>query len=222
MSALRFAYVQRHCLALAAASVVAYGLSVGSAVAAVPPLYKNCTALNKKYPHGVGKVGARDKTSGDPVTTFKRSNRIYRRDVLQQGTRPRQGRDRLREEVTVAVAHPRDRDGDRGEACRAGPSRSCSRLSVTNRGFASRSPRRRLEVVACPVGRPVFLLRLSGPAEERLRRRESSARELSHSYRCGFRGPDLTGRREDSESLYNDPVRTRVHPFRSHRWLTVH
>ena len=48
-----------------------------SAGTAVPGQYRNCTALNKRYPHGVGKVGARDKTSGIPVTTFKRSNRLY-------------------------------------------------------------------------------------------------------------------------------------------------
>ena len=39
--------------------------------------YPNCKALNAKYPHGVGRVGARDKTSGTPVTTFKRSNSLY-------------------------------------------------------------------------------------------------------------------------------------------------
>ncbi|WP_375486179.1 excalibur calcium-binding domain-containing protein [uncultured Jatrophihabitans sp.] len=41
--------------------------------------YKNCTALNKAYKHGVGKVGARDHVSGHtkPVTTFKRSNALY-------------------------------------------------------------------------------------------------------------------------------------------------
>lgn len=45
---------------------------------AIPPPYKNCTQLNKKYPHGVGKVGARDKTkSGDPVTNFKRNTKVY-------------------------------------------------------------------------------------------------------------------------------------------------
>jgi hypothetical protein len=49
------------------------------AEAAPPPLYKNCTNLNKRYPHGVGRLGARDKTSGTPVTTFKRSTLIYRR-----------------------------------------------------------------------------------------------------------------------------------------------
>lgn len=39
--------------------------------------YKNCTALNKAYPHGVGRKGARDKTSGKPVTNFTVSNTVY-------------------------------------------------------------------------------------------------------------------------------------------------
>jgi Excalibur calcium-binding domain len=51
----------------------------GVAGAKAPLVYKNCTNLNKKYPHGVGRLGARDKTSGAPVTTFKRSTLIYRR-----------------------------------------------------------------------------------------------------------------------------------------------
>ena len=41
-------------------------------------VYKNCTALNKKYKHGVGKAGAKDKTSGKPVTNFKKSTKIYK------------------------------------------------------------------------------------------------------------------------------------------------
>ena len=49
-----------------------------AAVAAAPPLYKNCTNLNKKYPHGLGKKGARDRTkSGNPVTNFYRSTKLY-------------------------------------------------------------------------------------------------------------------------------------------------
>src|SRR5262245_48076145 len=40
--------------------------------------YPRCSALNRRYPHGVGRVGARDHTSGSkPVTTFKRSNVLY-------------------------------------------------------------------------------------------------------------------------------------------------
>ena len=34
--------------------------------------------VNQWYPHGVGRVGARDRTSGEPVRTFRRSNSIYR------------------------------------------------------------------------------------------------------------------------------------------------
>ena len=44
---------------------------------AMPRLYKNCTNVNKKYPHGLGKLRARDRTSGTPVTNFKRSTRLY-------------------------------------------------------------------------------------------------------------------------------------------------
>lgn len=44
----------------------------------MPPQYKNCTALNQKYSHGVGKANARDHTSsGAPVTNFRRSTKIY-------------------------------------------------------------------------------------------------------------------------------------------------
>jgi Excalibur calcium-binding domain len=45
----------------------------------IPHLYKNCTNFNRRYPHGVGKRFARDKTSGTPVTNFKRSTILYRR-----------------------------------------------------------------------------------------------------------------------------------------------
>lgn len=65
---------------LIVAVVLAAALVAASASSAlIPPLYKNCTNLNKRYPHGVGKAGARDHTSGTPVTTFKRSNLLYRR-----------------------------------------------------------------------------------------------------------------------------------------------
>ncbi len=69
----------------ASATAVLLPGPAGSAVDAsitstrAPALYKNCTNFNKRYPHGVGKVGARDRSkSGDPVTNFKRSNKIYR------------------------------------------------------------------------------------------------------------------------------------------------
>jgi Excalibur calcium-binding domain len=46
--------------------------------AKAPKLYQNCTNLNRKYPHGLGRANARDKTSDDPVTNFKRSTKLYR------------------------------------------------------------------------------------------------------------------------------------------------
>jgi hypothetical protein len=46
---------------------------------AMPPLYRNCTNFNKRYPHGVGRLTARDKVrpGAEPVTNFRRSNRIF-------------------------------------------------------------------------------------------------------------------------------------------------
>ena len=64
---------------IAAPLVVALlaAFAAGIAEAKAPPLYKNCTNLNKRYPHGVGKVLARDKSAGEPVTNFRRSTKLY-------------------------------------------------------------------------------------------------------------------------------------------------
>jgi hypothetical protein len=51
---------------------------MASATKAVRAPWKNCAQVNKKYPHGVGKLHAHDKTKGTPVTTFRRSTRLYR------------------------------------------------------------------------------------------------------------------------------------------------
>jgi hypothetical protein len=60
---------------------------LGLAAAATPTLgyepaakhYRNCTALNKVYKHGVGRPNAVDHTSGSPkVTNFYRSRPLYR------------------------------------------------------------------------------------------------------------------------------------------------
>lgn len=58
-------------------AVVMLAFAAVTADGAIPPLYKNCTNFNKRYPHGVGKALAMDRTSGLPVTNFKRSNRLY-------------------------------------------------------------------------------------------------------------------------------------------------
>ena len=56
----------------------ASGATVASAKASTASTFRNCKALNRVYPHGVGRYGARDHTSGTPVTNFRRSNRLYR------------------------------------------------------------------------------------------------------------------------------------------------
>lgn len=40
-------------------------------------IHDNCTNFTKRYPHGVGTRHARDNASGTPVTSFKRSNKLY-------------------------------------------------------------------------------------------------------------------------------------------------
>jgi len=39
--------------------------------------FSNCTEMHGQYPHGVGKPGAVDSTSGTPVTDFVQSQELY-------------------------------------------------------------------------------------------------------------------------------------------------
>ncbi len=63
--------------ALACMAAAALTVTIAPAAEAGAKTYKNCTALNKDYKHGVGKPGARDKTSGKPVTNLKKSTALY-------------------------------------------------------------------------------------------------------------------------------------------------
>ncbi len=62
---------------VATALLVAGGAVVAPAQAHDTGIHDNCTNLNKRFPHGVGTRRAHDKTSGTPVTNFRRSNRLY-------------------------------------------------------------------------------------------------------------------------------------------------
>ena len=64
-------------LLLAATILSASTLSISVTANAAPVKYKNCTAMNAKYRHGVGKKGAKDRSSGKPVTTFAVNNALY-------------------------------------------------------------------------------------------------------------------------------------------------
>jgi hypothetical protein len=59
------------------AAVGAVGAAAYASHATIPAKWKNCTAVNRRYPHGVGRNHAHDATTGTPVTNFKRSTRIY-------------------------------------------------------------------------------------------------------------------------------------------------
>ncbi len=61
------------CIVITAPALV---LSV-PAEAAVPAQWANCTVVNKRLPHGVGRATARDHTSGTPVTNFRRDTALY-------------------------------------------------------------------------------------------------------------------------------------------------
>ena len=77
-------------LALAAVGMLAFSGTASSGSRSINSEslsgpYKNCTNLNKRFPHGVGRANARDKTSGTPVTNFRRSTRIYRATTSYNG-----------------------------------------------------------------------------------------------------------------------------------------
>lgn len=61
----------------AAATAVVLGAAVPASASVRIRTFTNCTAMHKVYPHGVGKFGAHDHTSGRPVTNFFRNNRLY-------------------------------------------------------------------------------------------------------------------------------------------------
>jgi hypothetical protein len=81
--------MRRRVITLSAAAL----LSGATAVVPVLPaeahstgIHDNCTNLNKKWPHGLGLKGARDRTSGTPVTNFTRNTKAYRAADRHNGT----------------------------------------------------------------------------------------------------------------------------------------
>ena len=69
------------CIVLTAPALV---LAV-PAQAAVPAQWQNCTVVNKRLPHGVGRATARDHTSGKPVTNFRRDTALYNTAMRANG-----------------------------------------------------------------------------------------------------------------------------------------
>ncbi|MEO9138779.1 MAG: DUF1524 domain-containing protein [Jatrophihabitans sp.] len=71
--------MNHHRMATAATVLAVFAGCLTSTAADAKPAhrFRNCTDMHRTYPHGVGKVGARDKTKSKPVTTFTRSNALY-------------------------------------------------------------------------------------------------------------------------------------------------
>ncbi|RNM16162.1 calcium-binding protein [Nocardioides pocheonensis] len=46
--------------------------------ATVPYQWQNCTIVNHRLPHGVGRATAHDATSGTPVTSFRHDTALYK------------------------------------------------------------------------------------------------------------------------------------------------
>ncbi len=80
-------YVNKLLAPLAVASLAASTFTLVSPASAHTTSYHdNCTNLNKKWPHGVGLAGARDRSSSIPVTNFYRSTAAYREADSHNGT----------------------------------------------------------------------------------------------------------------------------------------
>jgi hypothetical protein len=68
-------------VALAAATIASIALALPADAATVPHKFANCDAMHRVFAHGVGQIGARDKTSGTPVTNFARAPKWYAKNA---------------------------------------------------------------------------------------------------------------------------------------------
>ena len=78
-------------LSTVACGVLVAAAFAGPAEAHTTGIHDNCTNFNQRFPHGVGRRTAVDKTSGTKVTTFKKSNKIYNTAVSHNADLDRDG-----------------------------------------------------------------------------------------------------------------------------------
>ena len=114
---------------------------------------RNCTALNKVYPHGVGLKNAHDHTSGTPVTNFARKPLVYKANKKSDRARM----DRLREGVTcgAVLAQP-------AAVLEAQPSANCT--SATPKSVGCEGKTSSSESRNCAEGRRAGHLCVAGPS----------------------------------------------------------
>jgi hypothetical protein len=73
--------IARTSVALAAATFASLNISLPAQAATTPYRFANCDAMHRFFAHGVGQIGAKDKTSGTPVTSFARAPKWYARNT---------------------------------------------------------------------------------------------------------------------------------------------
>ncbi len=73
--------ITRTAVALTAATFASIALNVPANAATAPHQFANCDAMHRVFPHGVGLFGARDHTSGTPVTNFARAPKWYAKNA---------------------------------------------------------------------------------------------------------------------------------------------
>lgn len=81
--------MSKHKFSAAAVAVIATAstLTLGGPVSAhTTGIHDNCTKLHTKWPHGVGRRNAVDKTSGTRVTNFTRNTDAYKAAESHNGT----------------------------------------------------------------------------------------------------------------------------------------
>lgn len=67
----------RYFLLVVVVALVAAAGAAAASPAKIPKIFSSCSELNKRYPHGVGRFGAHDKTTGVRVTDFVHSTWLY-------------------------------------------------------------------------------------------------------------------------------------------------
>lgn len=78
--------LRKRFVVVTAASALMLGVPAVPVTAHTTGIHDNCTKLNQKWPHGVGKRRARDTTSGTPVTNFHRNTYAYNKAMNHNGT----------------------------------------------------------------------------------------------------------------------------------------
>ena len=78
-----------HAAILADSAILGHAAILGDAAilhgSTIPAKWKNCTVVNQRLPHGVGRTTAHDHTTGTPVTNFRHDTAMYKAAMSANG-----------------------------------------------------------------------------------------------------------------------------------------